>query len=236
MKNKTILTGLGILALVATLLVAADHIDAPDSMGTSADIADFYAFEPTVGSDNTVFAVDLQSNVLPDLAYGTFDENILTEINIDTDGDLVEDLVIQAIPRDGKMYFFGPVAPSSTGLNGMVMVDSPLGSVDISTDTAIVETTEDGVSLFAGPRQDAFFFDFFQFNAVIGGMAPEGFKPAGDPDSTDDDDTTAVDTFDGANTMSIVVELPNSMLGETTAMNALGLSVYKTWVTTNAKQ
>ncbi|UWX53750.1 DUF4331 domain-containing protein [Maribacter litopenaei] len=236
MKNKTLLTGLGILALVATLLVAADHIDAPHSMGTSADIADFYAFEPTVGSDNTVFAVDLQSNVLPDLAYGTFDENILTEINIDTDGDLVEDLVIQAIPRDGKMYFFGSVAPSSTGLNGMVMVNSPLGSVDISTDTAIVETTEDGVSLFAGPRQDAFFFDFFQFNAVIGGMAPEGFKPAGDPDSTDDDDTTAVDTFDGANTMSIVVELPNTILGETTAMNALGLSVYKTWVTTNAKQ
>ncbi len=228
--------GLGVLALVGVLLVAADHIDAPGSMGTSADIADFYAFEPSEGSDNTVFAVDLQSNVLPDLAYGTFDENILTEINIDTNNDLVEDLVIQAIPRDGKMYFFGPVAPSATGTSGEVMVDSPLGSVDISAQTAMVETTADGVSLFAGPRQDAFFFDFFQFNAVIGGMAPEGFKPPGDPNSTEDDDTTAVDTFDGANTMSLVVEIPNSILGETTGQNALGLTVYKTWVTTNAKQ
>lgn len=228
--------GLGVLALVGVLLVAADHIDAPGSMGTSADIADFYAFEPSEGSDNTVFAVDLQSNVLPDLAYGTFDENILTEINIDTNNDLVEDLVIQAIPRDGKMYFFGPAAPSATGTSGEVLVDSPLGFVDISAETAIVETTADGVSLFAGPRQDAFFFDFFQFNAVIGGMAPEGFKPAGDPNSTDDDDTTAVDTFDGANTMSLVVEIPNSILGETTGQNALGLTVYKTWVTTNAKQ
>ncbi len=236
MKKTKLVIGLGALALAAVVLVAADHIDAPDSMGTTADIADFYAFEPTEGSDNTVFAVDIQSNVLPDLAYGTFDENVLTEINIDTDGDLVEDLVIQAIPRDGKMYFFGPVAPTTTGISGQVMVDSPLGSVDISSDTAIVETTDDGVSLFAGPRQDAFFFDFFQFNAVIGGMAPEGFKPAGDPNSTDDDDTTAVDTFDGANTMSIVVEIPNSMLGETTATNVLGLNVYKTWVTTNAKQ
>ncbi|RRQ48150.1 DUF4331 domain-containing protein [Maribacter algicola] len=236
MKKTKLLMGLGALAFVSAILVAADHIDAPDSMGTTADIADFYAFEPSEGSDNTVFAVDLQSNVLPDLAYGTFDENVLTEINIDTNGDLVEDLVIQAIPRDGKMYFFGPVAPAATGISGQVMVDSPLGSVDISSHVAIVETTPDGVSLFAGPRQDAFFFDFFQFNAVIGGMAPGGFKPAGDPNSTDDDDTTAVDTFDGANTMSIVIEIPNTMLGETTATNALGLNVYKTWVTTNAKQ
>lgn len=228
--------GLGALALVGVLLVAADHIDAPGSMGTSADIADFFAFEPEVGSDNTVFAVDLQSNVLPDLAYGTFDENVLMEINIDKTGDLVEDLVIQAIARDGKMYFFGPVAPATTGLSGTVMTDVPLGAVDISEATAIVETTDAGVKLFAGPRQDAFYFDFFQFNAVIGGEAPLGFKPAGDPNTTDDDDTTAVDTFDGANTMSIVVELPNSLLGETTATNVLGLPVYKTWVTTNVKQ
>ncbi len=228
--------GLGALALVGVLLIAADHIDAPGVTNTTADIADFYAFEPTEGSDNTVFAVDLQTSVLPDLAYGTFDENVLMEINIDRTGDLVEDLVIQAIPRDGKMYFFGPVAPSETGLNGTVMVDSPLGAVDISAETAIVETTADGVSLFAGPRQDAFFFDFFQFNEVIGGTAPLGFKPAGDPNTTDDDDDTAVDTFDGANTMSIVIEIPNSMLGETSAVNVLQLPVYKTWVTTNVKQ
>lgn len=218
--------GLGALAFVGVLLVAADHIDAPGSMGTSADIADFYAFEPTVGSDNTVFAVDIQSNVVDGLAYGTFDENVLLEINIDSDGDLVENLVIQAIPRDGKMYFFGPVAPSATGLSGTVMVDSPLGSVDISADTAVVETTADGVSLFAGPRQDAFFFDFFRFNEVI---APS-------PDDNSGFNVPGEDTFDGANTMSIVVEIPNAMLGEATGVNVIGVPVYKTWVTTNVKQ
>lgn len=237
MKKSKLTLGLGAIAIVAVVLIAADHIDAPNAMGTTADIADFYAFEPTVGSDNTVFAVDLQSNVLPDLAYGSFDENVLTEINIDTDGDLVEDLVIQAIPRDGRMYFFyGPVGSGATGTLSSVMEDALLGSVAISDATAIVETNSNGVSLFAGPRQDAFYFDFFQFNAVIGGMAPEGFKPAGDPNSTTDDDTTAVDTFDGSNTMSIVVEIPNSLLGETSAVNLLGLPVYKTWVTTNIKQ
>jgi len=213
------------LGVMGIILLSADHIDAPSTMGKTADIADFYAFEPTTGSDKTVFIVDLQSNVLPDLAYGTFDESILTEINIDLDGDLIEDLVIQAIPRDGVMYFFGPVAPSSTGVFGEIMVNSPLGDVQISGATPITEVTPSGVSLFAGPRQDAFFFDFFQFNAVIGGMAPEGFKAEGE----------ATDTFDGANTMSIAIEIPNAMLGTPTGQNALGLDVYKTWVTTNKR-
>lgn len=226
MKKTTMYLGLSVLVVAGLLLVAADHIDAPGTTGKTSDITDFFAFEPTEGSDNTVFVVDLQTDVLPDLAYGEFDENVLTEINIDTDNDLVEDLVIQAIPRAGRMYFFGPAAPSQTGLNGSVLTDFPLGDVAISGATAVTETTADGVQLFAGPRQDPFFFDFFQFNAVIGGMAPGGFKPAGE----------AEDTFDGANTLSIVVEIPNSMLGATSGTNALGLEVYKTWVTTNIKQ
>lgn len=227
-KTTSYLVGLGVLIASAVVLVSADHIDAPSTAGTTADIADFYAFEPSEGSDNTVFVVDVQSNVLPELAYGTFDEDVLTEINIDLDGDLVEDQVIQAIARDGRMYFFGPATPSQTGLNSQVLVDSPLGDVEISGTTPIVETTN-GVSLFAGPRQDPFFFDFFQFNAVISpemDSAPGGFLP---PEE-------AADTFDGANTLSIIVEIPNAMLGAPMATNALGLTVYKTWVTTNRKQ
>ncbi len=225
MRKTKLLSGLAVLTVAGTILIAADHIDAPSSMGTTADIADFYAFEPSEGSDNTAFVVDLQSNVLPDLAYGTFDEDVLTEINIDLDGDLVEDRVIQAIPRNGRMYFFYG-SPSDTGLSSSVLTEAALGDVEISTASAIVETTTDGVKLFAGPRQDPFFFDFFQFNAVIGGMAPGGFKEAGE----------AEDTFDGANTLSIAVEIPNSMLGTPSGMNALGLTVYKAWVTTNKKQ
>ncbi len=226
MKKTKLLVSMAIVVVAGIILVAADHIDAPSTKGTTADIADFYAFEPIEGSNNTVFQVDLQTSVLPDLAYGTFDENVLTLIKIDNDGDLVEDLVIQAIPRNGRMYFFGPAAPGTTGLNSQVLVDAPLGDVAISTTSAITATTDNGVTLFAGPRQDAFFFDFTQFNKVIGGMAPEGFLPAGE----------AVNTFASANTMSIILEIPNSVLGATTATNALGIPVYKVWVTTNIKQ
>lgn len=226
MKKTKLLFGLGILAVIGVVMVAADHIDAPGTNNNTADIADFYAFEPSEGSDNTVFIVNLQTNVDPALAYGTFDENVLTEINIDTNDDLIEDMVIQALPRGDTMYFFGPATPTATGLSGEVLVDSPLGQVAISDTEAVTTTTDAGVSLFAGPRQDAFFFDFTQFNKVIGGEAPEGFLPVDE----------ATDTFDGFNTMSLVVEIPNEMLGETTGMNALGVPVYKTWATTNRKQ
>jgi len=226
MKKTNLLLGLGFLVAVGVVLVAADHIDAPGTTSNTADIADFYGFESPSNPDNTVFVVDLQTNVLPDLAYGSFDEDVLTEINIDTDNDLIEDLVIQALPRGDTMYFFGPVAPAMPGAESEVLVDSPLGQVLISGAEAMTTTTADGVSLFAGPRQDAFFFGFGQFNKVIGGEAPEGFLPEGE----------AVDTFDGANTMALVLEIPNSILGETTSTNVLGLTVYKTWVTTNRKQ
>ncbi len=225
-KNVAFVLGFGMLVSASILFTAADHIDAPGSSGTTADIADFFAFEPTEGSDNTVFIVDLQSNVLDDLAFGTFDEDVLTEINIDLDGDLTEDMVIQAIPRDGRMYFFGPASPNQTGLTSEVLVDFPLGDVEISAATATIETTADGVSLFAGPRQDPFYFDFFRFNEVLAPSMEDnsGFNVPGQ------------DTFADANTMSIVVELPNSMIGEATGTNVLGLPVYKTWTTTNRRQ
>ena len=225
MKKVKLFTVLGI-ALSAAIFIAADHVDAPGVAGSSADIADFYAFEPTTGSDNTVFIVDVQSNVLPDLTYGAFDEDVLVEINIDLDGDLVEDRVIQAIPRDGMMYFFGPFSPSATGLDSEVSVDNALGMVEISSTSAITETTSNGVSLFAGPRQDAFYFDFVRFNEVV---APS-------PEDNSGFNVPGTDTFDGANTLSIAMEIPNSLLGNPTATNVLGIPVYKTWVTTNRKQ
>lgn len=225
MKKIKIFAVLGII-LAAPVFIAADHIDAPGVAGSSADIADFYAFEPTTGSDNTVFIVDVQSDVLPTNTYGEFDEDVLLEINIDLDGDLVEDRVIQAIPRDGTMYFFGPFSPTATGLDSQVNTSAALGSVEISSNTAITQTTSNGVSLFAGPRQDAFFFDFFRFNEVLAPSAEDnsGFNVPGE------------DTFDGANTLSIALEVPNSLLGTPTATNVLGLPVYKAWVTTNRKQ
>jgi hypothetical protein len=223
--KKTKLVALGGLLTIGAVLIAADHLDAMAVAGTSADITDFYAFEGA-NPNNTVFVANVQSSLAPAGNEATFDENVLVEINIDTAGDLVEDLIIQAIPRDGVMYFFGPYLPESTGLNSTIDDTTLLqGQVDITADENAIISNANGISYFAGPREDAFFFDFSQFNAVIGGLAPGGFNNPGNDD------------FDGTNVLSIVVEVPNNLLGGTFSHPAgTGVQVFNTWVEAKRKQ
>ncbi|WP_370443832.1 DUF4331 family protein [Aquimarina sp. AU474] len=223
--KKTNLFIIGGLLSIGAVLMAADHLDAPAVMGTTADITDFYAFEGA-NQDNTVFVANVQSSLAPAGDSATFDENVLVEVNIDNDGDLVEDLIIQAIPRNGIMYFFGPYAPSQTGLNSVINEEAQyLGQVEISTGPAAITSSSNGISYFAGLREDPFFFDFTQFNAVIGGMAPNGFNNPGNDD------------FDGTNVLSIVIEVPNSFLGGTFSHPAgTGVEVFNTWVEAKRKQ
>ena len=202
------------IALTSIVLISADHIDAPAVKSTTSDITDFYAFE---GENNNAiaFVVNYQGLLSPGATgSASFDENVLTEINIDTDGDNVEDLVIQAIPRDGKMYFFGPAAPSQTGLNSTILDVTP-NAVDITAygQAAAVESVN-GMKFFAGPRDDPFFMDFARYGEIIGGMAT-GFNDPGD------------DTFKGTNVMSIVVEVPKNSIGSTGTIN--------TWVESKMK-
>ena len=69
MKKTKLLLVLGTLAVIGVVLVAADYIDAPGTTNNTADISDIYGFESPSNADNTVFIVDLQTDVLPDLAY-----------------------------------------------------------------------------------------------------------------------------------------------------------------------
>ena len=209
--------GLSLVAVSGLILVAADHIDAPATMsGDAGDITDVYAFQGQ-NTSNLVFAVNTQGLLSPNATgAATFKENVMVEINIDNTGDNVEDLVIQAIKRDDKMYFFGPVAPGTTGTSSTVKTTAATGNVTISTYGATALTAEqNGMKFFAGPRDDPFFFDLGQFKAILGGTA-SGFKNPG------------VDTFAGTNVMSIVVEVPKTMLGSSSTINV--------WAETKKKQ
>ncbi|SHI72949.1 DUF4331 family protein [Algibacter luteus] len=214
-KFKNVL-GIGILALAVFFVVAADHIDAPDVQGGTSDITDFYAFQGE-NTENLVFVANVQGLLSPSAtATASFDENVLIEFNIDNTGDNVEDLVIQAIARQGKMYFFGPSAPTSTGINSTILTNaSATGVVDISLyGSSAIVASNNGMSFFAGPRDDPFFMDFAQYSAIIGGNA----SSFNDPGS---------DTFAGSNVMSVVVEVPKSMIGSSGTIN--------TWVETKRK-
>lgn len=214
-KIAGITTGL-ILAGLALFFMSADHIDAPSVAGSGADITDYYAFESPRNSNNLVFTASLQGLLSP-AATGsaTFDESVLLEFKIDNDQDLIEDMVIQAVVRDGKVYAFGPTTPNQTGGASTINSAAPFVSADVTPygSTAIINTAN-GISVFAGPRDDPFFFDLGAYQAILGGMA-SGFNDPG------------VDTFAGTNVMSIVIEVPKSSLGNAAMLN--------TWATTKVR-
>jgi len=216
MKKSKTLIGISVIAIVSFFTIAADHIDAPAIAGGTSDITDIYGFEAQ-DPNNIVFVANVQGLISPaNTAMAAFDENVLFEFNIDNNGDAVEDLVIQAIPRDGKMYFFGPTAPSQTGLNSTVVTTSTTNSVDITSygSSAVIETNNN-MRFFAGPRDDPFFMDFGQYSEIIAGNATSFNDPGSD-------------LFAGSNVMSIVVEVPKAMLGTGSSVNL--------WVEAKRKQ
>ncbi len=113
------------------------------------------------------------------------------------------------------MYFFGPYAPSVTGLNSTISTIITPASVDITMyGNPAVIATEKNMKFFAGPRDDPFFMDFAQYGEIIGGNATSFNNPGSD-------------TFAGTNVLSIVVEVPKSMIG--------GSGTINTWVESKTK-
>ena len=216
MKKTKILLGLSFVAISGLVLIAADHADAPAVTGNANDITDVYAFQGQ-DTNNMVFVVNTQGLLSPGAsATAAFNENVMTEINIDNTGDNVEDLVIQAIKREGKMYFFGPIAPGTTGTVSTVKTAGASGSVAISSYGGTpITSTSNGMKFFAGPRDDPFFFDLNRFKAILAGTAT-GFNNPG------------TDTFAGTNVLATIVEVPKSMLGTSATINV--------WAETKQKQ
>ncbi|MCB0550642.1 MAG: DUF4331 family protein [Phaeodactylibacter sp.] len=217
MKIKNLLlTALVVLATAVGIVWAADHIDAPAVTATASDITDYYAFQSPENADNLVFVANLQGLLDPAAtASAKFDEQVMVEFNIDNTGDAVEDLVIQAVFRDGKVQVYGPVAPSESGLMSQVETDGGLVEAEITqyNETAKIGSGK-GMKVFAGPRDDPFFFDFAQYSEIIAGNATSFNEPG-------------ADTFAGTNVLSVVVEVPKSMLGNAAALN--------TWVESKRK-
>ncbi|MEQ9426423.1 MAG: DUF4331 family protein [Cyclobacteriaceae bacterium] len=231
--KKKLLIGIAVIATVMTVVWAADHIDAP-AVGSLADgssdtdITDFYAFESPTSSDNYVFVCNVQGLTAPSATGGiSFNEDVMYEFNIDTDADNVEDLVIQTIFRDGKVLSFGPVAPSAAGTSSKIENAGTRTEAEITAYQASASVGEsNGIKLFAGPRDDPFFMDFFKFVDIVNGagnsLGIEVPEPSDGTAYATSFDTPGADTFAGTNVMSVVVEVPKDMIGgsSVTSFNA----------------
>jgi hypothetical protein len=214
MKKKLITASLFVAALVGGIIYAADHIDAPAVTGAGSaslgnDITDIYAFQSPADNSKMVFVINSQGLLSPSAsAAASFPSNIMYEMNIDNTGDNVEDLVIQFLVQNGKVRAYGPVAPGTTGTTSTVKTNGPVTETTVTAYGAspAIGTNANGIRVFAGPRDDPFYFDLARFKEVIGGTQP-GFRNPG------------IDTFAGTNVMSLVIEVPKTLLGSAATLN-----------------
>ena len=218
MKKKLLLGSLLGVAMVGGIIFAADHIDAPAVTGAGPsslknDITDIYAFQSPADNSKMVFVMNTQGLLSPTAsATATFPSNVMFEFNIDNTGDNVEDLVIQCLVQNGKMRVYGPVAVGIPGTTSTVKTTGPMTEVAVTSyasATPLTATNANGIKVFAGPRDDPFFFDFTRFNMVLANPVI-GFSNPG------------TDTFKGTNVMSIVVEVPKSLLGASATIGVWG--------------
>ncbi len=215
---RSLAAAAALIAGVSVIARSADHADSPAiASDAAADINDLYTFLSPTDANRLVLAMTV-SPFIPPTEAGTsyFSPDVLYQFKIDTNGDAIEDMVVQVQfdqpGPDQRFTVFGPVRPAFTGSRGNMIADEATVGGRISTTPVAAFESDNGVMAFAGIREDPFFFDFEQFVAVLGGSAG-GFRSPG------------IDTFAGMNALAIVVELPISMLGGSTNLGV--------WATTS---
>src|SRR5213083_2252821 len=189
MSRKSVLSLLlaGAVAIGVTRLIrASDHKDSMLLAGDpAADIADVYTFSSPTNPANTVLAMTVSGFIPPSEASTTFfDPNVLYQWKIDNNGDAVEDLVIQAfVTGNGGhqvMHFRGPAPPRVTGATSRVIDGPETTTVPVTNGASPIIASRNGMTAFAGVRDDPFFFDLVQFKKIIAGQATSFRDPGVD--------------------------------------------------------
>lgn len=161
---------------------AADHNEAPGTMADpAADIADFYAWET---ADDKIVAVVTFAGLTEAGGAATYDPGVLYGIHIDNTGNDMADINIWC--RFGTNM--------AEDMWGVQCLNVP-GAADADTN-GVVDTNVDGgngTMIYAGPRDDPFFFDFEGYvETTMTGIL--SFDPTRD-------------SFLGTNVTSIVIEM-----------------------------
>jgi hypothetical protein len=192
--------------IVTGSLLASDHKDGPITTENPAiDIADVYAFQSPNDAGNLVLVMTVHGFIPPAEAGGvSFDPTLLYEFKVDTNGDAVEDQVVQArVVGSGanqRIHFRGPMAPVAAGTSSRLLPGDDVVSVPFTSTGDARTASGSRMTVFAGVRDDPFFFDFARYQQIVAGNA-DSFRQPG------------MDTFAGTNVLALVVEVPISAIG-----------------------
>ena len=177
----------------------SDHLDAPGlkspNMDARVDITDIFAFQNPANPTRSVLAMNVNP-VAPTLA-DSFAPEAVYELILDTDGDTVADVTycVTFSPRenDGQRATVRRATgeqAQTTEISGEIL----FWNVPVSFDGEAEVVGSGDHEFFVGIRSDPFFFDL------------EGFQH--------DFEFTGEDFFIDKNVFSIVLEMPNTALGE----------------------
>jgi hypothetical protein len=210
------------VAAFAGLAKASDHQDTAEvELNPKQDLTDVYVF-PSSHPGRIVLVMNTRAFLTPAETPGaTFDPNQLYQFKIDNDGDNIEDKVVQVsftgTGASQQVEVRGPVDPPVVGAM-MNELSSAAPVVKGALNTALGSAT--GTQVFAGSRDDSFFIDLEAAFCILPDRKPVNgplstgcalpanpsppfyFRPAGQ----------AVNYVNGFNVLSIVVELPSSLL------------------------
>ena len=191
-------TGLAVFVLTALPAVsgrASDHLDSPNvKKDGRTDIADLYVFHPVNSFSgqqslyNTVFVMTVNPGA--GVISGTdFDSQARYEFAIDRNGDAVEDDILR-VRVIGDVVLASHITATS---------DTPIAMSRLEELGRGFGQFEGLVKLYAGLRDDPFFFDLNAFNA--GAKFCQGAGGTGS------------DFFKGLNASAIVLQIPTAALG-----------------------
>ena len=177
----------------------SDHLDAPGlkspNMDARVDITDIFAFQNPANPTRSVLAMNVNP-VAPTLA-DSFAPEAVYELILDTDGDAVADVTycVTFSPRenDGQRATVRRATgeqAQTTEISGEIL----FWNVPVSFDGDAEVVGSGDHEFFVGIRRDPFFFDL------------EGFQH--------DFEFPGEDYFIDKNVFSIVLEMPNTALGE----------------------
>jgi len=172
----------------------ADHLDSPSSkIDERVDITDVYAFHPNrTNLDRTVLALNVNpfAGKVGQTTFRPSDDGTIYEIKIDTNNDALADAAFRfTFANSGG----GQTVTVKRATGGQSRGPENLGTV-LATGASGSVITNGDVNLFAGLRDDPFFFDLMGF--------------------LHDLNFTGTDFFAGANITAIVLEVPTSMVGD----------------------
>jgi len=197
-----------LMALAASLILgvavasAADHKEAPGTQADpGADLADVYAWHDLAA--NRLVAVMTFAGLADSAVGPTYDANLLYTLHIDHTGDNQPDINVYCRFGQNDVGEWGVQVQNLPGAAGTI-----IGPVDTVIDGG------NSTKVFAGPREDPFFFDLDGFRQTLqtGTLSFSSVR----------------DRFAGLNVTAIVLEMNlNTALSGATSL--------KLWATTGRK-